>query len=124
MAPESTILLIEDNATTRKLLTAVLKKLNCQLLTAVDGEHGVEYARAHLPQLILMDIQLPGISGIEAARLIKAGPATSAIPIVALTAHAHPEEKEAALYAGCCAYITKPVDTRTFPDQIRQFLPR
>jgi two-component system cell cycle response regulator DivK len=119
----STILIIEDNPTNLKLVSTVLKRLDCRLLTAVNGEQGVEIARQYLPDLVLMDMQLPGISGIEATRQLKTDPATSSIQIVALTAHTYPEELDAALIAGCSGCITKPIDTRAFPEQIRQFLP-
>lgn len=122
MTNPATILIIEDNNTNLKLFTTVLKRLGCRLLTAQNGEQGIVIARQDLPDLVLMDIQLPGISGIEAARMLKADPATAGIPIVALSAHAYPEERLEAIQAGCCDYFTKPIDTRAFPDQIRNFL--
>jgi CheY-like chemotaxis protein len=70
-----------------------------------------------------MDMQLPGMSGIEATRQLKTDPDTAGIHIVALTAHAYPDELDAALQAGCSGCITKPIDIRTFPEQVRQFLP-
>ncbi len=94
-----------------------------RLLVAEDGERGIELAQAEKPDLILMDVLLPGIDGYEATRRLRADPETSQLTIVALTATATSEEQEQALAAGCDGYIPKPIDTRAFPDQISQFLP-
>ena len=121
--PERTILIVEDSVFNRRLVEAVLKPRGYHLLEAEDGETGVALARAEHPDLILMDILLPGISGYEATQLLRADPETHNLVIVALTAHASDEEKKQALAAGCDGYIPKPIDTRAFPQQIRQFLP-
>ena len=121
--PERTILIVEDSVFNRRLVEAVLKPRGYHLLEAEDGERGVALARAEHPDLILMDILLPGISGYEATQLLRADPETHNLVIVALTAHASDEEKKQALAAGCDGYIPKPIDTRAFPQQIRQFLP-
>ena len=120
--PESTILVVEDNPTNLRLVTTVLRRLPVQILTAVDGEKGVETARASLPQLILMDLELPGINGLEALRLLKSDPRTAAISVVALSGNSSPEEKETALRAGCIGYIEKPFDIRTFATTIQGYL--
>jgi two-component system cell cycle response regulator DivK len=120
---ERTILIVEDSELNRRLLEAVLKPHGYRLLIAEDGETGLALARAERPDLILMDVLLPGIDGYEATRQLRAEPETRHLVIVALTATATPEAKDQALAAGCDGYIAKPIDTRAFPQQIRQFLP-
>jgi len=117
-----TILIVEDSALNRKLVQAVLEPYNYHLLIAVDGEEAIEVATRERPDFILMDLQLPKVSGYDATQRLKSQPETADIPIVALTAHAMAEERERALAAGCDGYITKPIDTRTFPGQVRQYL--
>jgi two-component system cell cycle response regulator DivK len=120
---ERTILIVEDSELNRRLVEAVLEPHGYRLLAAEDGETGVTLAQAEQPDLILMDILLPGIDGYEATRRLRADPETQRLTIVALTASASIEEQEQALAAGCDGYIPKPIDTRAFPKQIRQFLP-
>jgi CheY-like chemotaxis protein len=119
---EKTVLIIEDSEFNRRLVEAVLKPHGYRLLSAEDGEAGVALARSEQPDLILMDVLLPGIDGYEATRRLRADPETNRLVVVALTASASNEEQELALTAGCDGYIPKPIDTRAFPDQIRQFL--
>ena len=121
--PEKTILIVEDSEFNRRLLEAVLAPHHYRLLVAEDGESGVDLAHAEQPDLILMDVLLPGIDGYEATRHLRADPATRGLVIVALTASSSSEEQELALVAGCDGYIPKPIDTRAFPEQIRRFLP-
>jgi two-component system, cell cycle response regulator DivK len=116
------ILIVEDNALNRALLLAVLKPEGHELLTAENGLHGVEVAQREQPQLILMDVMLPGLNGYDATRRLKANPATRHIPIIAITANAAPAERDRALDAGCDGYIAKPIDTRALPNQVRLFL--
>lgn len=116
------ILLIEDSALNRRLIEAVLKPRGYRVLLAEDGQQGIDVAVAELPDLILMDVQLPGVSGYDATRILKSRPETRHIPIVALTAHAMTDERERAVAAGCDGYIIKPIDTRAFPDQLREYL--
>jgi two-component system cell cycle response regulator DivK len=116
------ILIVEDNAMNRALLMAILKPDGYELLTAENGQLGVEIATRELPDLILMDVMLPVMNGYDATRKIKANPATRHIPIVAVTANAVPTERDRALDAGCDGYITKPVDTRALPNQVKLFL--
>jgi CheY-like chemotaxis protein len=123
MMSESTILIVEDSELNRRLLEAVLAPHGYQLLVAEDGESGVTLAHKAKPDLILLDILLPGIDGYEVTRHLRGDPETRNLVIVALTASASSEEQERALAAGCDGYISKPIDTRAFPDQIRQFLP-
>jgi CheY-like chemotaxis protein len=122
MMSEKTVLIIEDSEFNRRLVEAVLKPHGYRLLSAEDGEAGVALARSEHPDLILMDVLLPGIDGYEATRRLRADPETSRLVVIALTASASNEEQELALAAGCDGYIPKPIDTRAFPEQIRQFL--
>jgi len=119
---QETILIVEDSELNRRLLEAVLKPHGYRLLVAEDGETGLVLAREGQPDLILMDVLLPGIDGYEATRRLRADPETRHIVVIALTASASDEERAQALAAGCDAYISKPIDTRAFPQQIRQFL--
>lgn len=116
------ILIVEDNALNRALLLAVLKPEGFELLTAEDGLLGVEVAQRERPDLILMDVMLPGLNGYEATRRLKANGSTQHIPIIAITSNAAPAERERALDAGCDGYIAKPIDTRALPHQVRLFL--
>ena len=104
------ILLVEDNEMNRDMLSRRLQRRGHEVLVAVDGAQGLELARSAGPGLILMDMSLPVLDGWEATRQIKADPATSAIPVIALTAHAMSEDRERALSAGCDDYDTKPVE--------------
>jgi two-component system, cell cycle response regulator len=118
----ATILVIEDNALNLKLVLGLLTLGGYQLLDAEDAERGIELASFHLPDLILMDIQLPGMDGLEATRFLKGQEKTRAIPIVALTAYAMAGDESKAREAGCCGYITKPINTRTFLEVVDTYL--
>ncbi len=120
--PAQTILIVEDNPVNRKLLVTVLRPHGYRLLTAVDGEEAVAVACQELPDLILMDLQLPKLNGYAATQRLKELPETAKIPVVALTAHAMPDERQQAQEVGFDAYITKPIDTRAFPGQVRALL--
>ena len=104
------VLLVEDNDMNRDMLSRRLLKKGYSVVMAMDGEEAVRAAAAELPDLILMDMSLPLIDGWEATRRIRAEPATKAIPVIALTAHAMAGEREKALEAGCNEYDTKPVE--------------
>jgi two-component system cell cycle response regulator DivK len=104
------ILLVEDNEMNRDMLSRRLQRRGHEVLVAGNGADGVAKARAEVPGLILMDMSLPVLDGWEATRQIKADPTTSAIPIIALTAHAMSEDRERAISAGCDDYDTKPVE--------------
>ncbi len=119
-----TILIVEDNPVNQKLLVTILRPHGYCLLTAVDGEEAVKLAVQEHPQLILMDLQLPKMNGYVATLRIKENPQTASIPVIALTAHAMPEERQHAQQVGFDGYITKPIDTRSFPNQIRIHLER
>ena len=105
----ATILIIEDNPANMKLASLLLRNAGHTVLSAGDAEAGLTLARSALPNLILMDIQLPGMDGLAATTLLKQDPATRAIPVIALTAMAMKQDREKSLEAGCDAYITKPL---------------
>jgi two-component system, cell cycle response regulator DivK len=116
------ILAIEDHEENRRLLRDLLTSVGYELIEAVTGEEGVMLAEAQLPDLILMDIQLPGIDGYEVTRRIKANPALRQIPVIAVTSYALSGDDVKALEAGCDAYVTKPFDPAELLEKIRQFL--
>ena len=105
-----------------ELVRDLLKIGKYRVLEAVDAETGVHLARKHHPDLILMDIALPGMDGLSASRLIKADDALADIPIVALTGYAMSGDENIAIAAGCSGYLTKPINTRNFLNQIDQYL--
>ena len=104
------ILLVEDNEMNRDMLVRRLERRGYQVVIAMDGDQGVRQAQAEVPDLILMDMSLPVLDGWEATRRLKALPATQAIPVIALTAHAMSGDREKALEAGCDDYDTKPIE--------------
>lgn len=116
------ILIVEDNVLNLKLTKKLITMAGLHALTAYNAEDGIRVARAEKPDLILMDIQLPGINGLDATRILKNDKTMSSIPIVALSAHAMQEEMNKAREAGCNGYITKPLDTRTFLKTLHGFL--
>jgi len=116
------VLVVEDNAANMKLATLLLNKAGHTVLSAMDAEAGLALARAELPDLILMDIHLPGIDGLEATKLLKQDIATRAIPVIALTAMAMKDDKEHSLTAGCDAYIAKPIRYQELWDTINALL--
>lgn len=112
------ILLVEDDPTDMKLLSAVLTSSGHRVLEKGSAEQAVEQIKTRQPEVILLDLKLPGMDGLELARRLKEDPDTRHIPIVAITAAREKFSKEDALAAGCDAYIVKPVDTRKLNDQI------
>lgn len=123
MRRSSLILVVDDNAAGQLLVCTVLQLEGFRVDSAGSSEEVLERLNARVPDLILMDVQLPGQDGLALTRQLKADPATATIPIVALTAHAMAGHREEALAAGCSGYISKPIDTRTLGDQVREFLP-
>lgn len=117
-----TVLVIEDNEMNMKLARSLLQIGKYSVLEAVDAEVGIQLAREHHPDLILMDIQLPGMDGLSATREIKNDPAMKDISIVALTSYAMQGDEEKARDAGCAGYISKPIDTRSFLETVGKFL--
>jgi CheY-like chemotaxis protein len=118
-----TILIVEDNELNRDMLSRRLERRGFAVLLAVDGVTGLEVARAHAPDLILMDMSLPVMDGWEAARHMKSDPALKAIPVIALTAHAMANDREKALQAGCDDYDTKPIELARLLSKIEALLP-
>ena len=118
-APLRTLLYVEDNPANLKLIEQLIaRRPDMRLLTARDGDLGIHLARTHQPEVILMDINLPGIGGIEALRILRADPATAHIPIVALSANAMPRDIEKGLQAGFFRYLTKPIKVKDFMDTL------
>ncbi len=116
------ILIVEDNPDNRTLITDVLLSLGYEVIEAIDGVEGVEKAAQEKPDLILMDLSLPHKDGWTATREIKSNPALTAIPIIALTAHAMVGDREKALEAGCNDYVSKPIDLRELAAKLERFL--
>jgi CheY-like chemotaxis protein len=115
----STLLYVEDNPANLKLIEQIIARSpDIGLLTARDGLEGVELARVKQPDVILMDINLPGISGIEALKILREDPATAHIPVVALSAHAMLGDIDKALQAGFFRYLTKPIKVREFMETL------
>jgi two-component system cell cycle response regulator DivK len=116
-----TVLVIEDVTENMRLFHVILSMEAAQVLEARDGQEGIEIARSEQPDLILMDMQLPGIDGFAAARLLREDARTQGIPIFFLTASAMEEDRLRAFEAGCDGYITKPIDPTRFVRQIADF---
>ena len=116
------ILLVEDNEMNRDMLSRRLQRRGYEVVTAVDGETGLAMTRTESPALVLMDMSLPGVDGWEANRQLKADPATRAIPIIALTAHAMAGDREKALGAGCDDFDTKPIELERLLGKIQALL--
>lgn len=116
------ILIVEDNPLNMRLIEMLLKANSYTLLQATDGEEALDIATREQPDLVLMDIRLPKVSGLEVARRLKENPALSHIPIIALTAHAMKGDKEKAIEAGCDSYLSKPVNTRELPRLVAHML--
>ena len=120
--PGKQVLLIEDNELNMLLATELLQFAGFAVLQAGTAEEGIRLAKENRPDLILMDIALPGMDGLSATRVLKAEPATNHIPIVAMTAHAMLGDKEKALAAGCNGYITKPIDALEFANTVARYI--
>lgn len=119
---KKTILIVEDNESNMYLVSFILQKNGYEVIKAWTGEEGVDLALKERPDLIIMDIQLPGIDGLEATRQIRKLEIDGSIPIIALTSFAMPGDKEKALNAGCTGYIEKPIEPATFMSKVEEFL--
>jgi CheY-like chemotaxis protein len=117
------ILLVEDNVINSEMLTRRLERHGFSVCCAYDGAAGVAMALSEMPHLILMDVALGEMDGWEATLLIKANPATTAIPIIALTAHALASDRDKSVTVGCCDFDTKPVDMQRLLGKMRAWLP-
>jgi CheY-like chemotaxis protein len=122
--PMKTILVIEDNPVNLELVTDLLEVAGYEILQAGSAEDGIDQARSARPDLILMDVRLPGMDGLTATGILKGGEATRDIPVIALTAQAMKGDHEEALAAGCDAYLSKPIDTRELPKVVARVLAR
>ena len=116
------ILIIEDNENNLYLTKFILEKNGYDTIVAIRGYEGIKKAIEEKPDLIIMDIQLPDINGLEATKMIRDSPLGNSIPIIALTSYAMMGDKEKALHAGCTGYIEKPIDPEKFIYQIMEFL--
>jgi two-component system, cell cycle response regulator DivK len=116
------ILVVEDNERNLKLVRDVLEYVGYDVRVARTAEDGIALAVKEPPDLVLMDLQLPGIDGMEALRRLRENPRTADIPVVAVTAQAMKQDRERALEVGFNGYIEKPISIRAFPDQVRSFL--
>ncbi|PJF44111.1 MAG: hypothetical protein CUN55_05720, partial [Phototrophicales bacterium] len=113
---------VEDNLHNKRLVRKILQSRGYEVLEAEDGHTGVEMAMSELPDLILMDINIPGLDGIEATRMIKAYQQTAHIPIIALTANAMRGDRERFISAGCDDYLPKPISTADLLALVKQYL--
>ena len=116
------ILIIEDNVLNLELATDLLEMHGFAVASARTAEEGLRLARELLPALVLMDFSLPGMDGLSAAKSLKTDPATRHLSVVGLTANAMKGTQETALRAGCDGYLTKPIDTRTFANSVKNFI--
>ena len=116
------ILVVEDQEDNRKIMRDLLEANDFSIIEAVTGEEGVAMAGKEKPDLILMDIQLPGLDGYETTRQIRTNPELKQTPIIAVTSYAMTEDREKAINAGCNGYIEKPINPKTFFKQIQRFV--
>jgi CheY-like chemotaxis protein len=117
-----TILVVEDNPMNMELITDILEAQGYDVKQATTGADAIKIVQSDIPDMILMDIQLPGLDGLTVTAIIKDDPRTREVPIIALTAHAMRGDEEKAREAGCDNYISKPIDTRQLPLTIRAYL--
>jgi two-component system, cell cycle response regulator DivK len=120
---DPTILVVEDNEKNLKLVRDVLQFAGYDVVAASSAEQGVAMAIARPPDLVLMDLQLPGMDGNEALRQLRNSPRTRTVPVVAVTAFAMKDDRQRALDAGFDGYLEKPISIRALPSQVRRFLP-
>jgi CheY-like chemotaxis protein len=118
------ILIVEDNPQNMKVVMMVLRPYGYTLLQAADGEQALEVAQKDHPDLIIMDIQLPKINGLEVTRRLRQNPAFQKTPIVAVTAYAMKGDEDKAIQAGCDGYLPKPINTRQLPGIVAEYLSR
>ena len=117
-----TVLIVEDNDKNMKLARDVLQNKGYKTLEAVTGEEGVKLAKENIPDLVLMDIQLPGINGIDALKQLRADPKTARIPVIALTASVTPTDRSQITAAGFDAFVGKPINLKEFVETVRRLV--
>ncbi|GAB4028885.1 MAG: response regulator [Elusimicrobiota bacterium] len=115
------ILLIEDNCQNSYMVSYLLGKNDCKVISASDGPAGIKMAEKYIPDLILLDIQLPGMDGYSVARELKASSTLKKIPIIAITSHAMAGDRQKAFSAGCDGYIEKPINPDSFVEEIEKY---
>ena len=118
----NTVLIVEDNEKNMKLARDVLQAKGYKTLEAVTGEEGVKLAKENIPDLVLMDIQLPGINGIEAFKQLRADPKTTSIPVIALTASVTPTDRSQITAAGFDAFVGKPINLKEFVETVKRLV--
>lgn len=118
------ILLIEDHPTNRKLIGDILRRAGHEVREATSADDGIPMALADVPDLILMDVQLPGTDGLTATRLLRADEKTQRVPIIAVTAHAMRGDEKRILEAGCDAYVAKPISYKVLLDEVERLTGR
>ncbi|MFW6138955.1 MAG: response regulator [Spirochaetota bacterium] len=116
------VLVVDDNLWNRELVSVILKKAGFSVIEADTAEQGIEIARSRMPDLIIMDIFLPSMSGLEAVKILKSDTSTKHIPVIALTARAIKSELEQAIQAGCTGHITKPINKKKFLKEIQRLI--
>ncbi len=116
------ILVVEDNELNMKLMRAVFQIKDYRVVTAEDGKTGIKKAREHRPCMILMDVGLPDMNGLDAVRILKAGPELKKVPVIAVTGYAMLDDEKKAYEAGCDDYVSKPIDIKTLLEKITTVL--
>jgi two-component system, cell cycle response regulator DivK len=124
MTRRARILLVEDHPGSRELAEVILERAGYEVIAAADGETGLATARELHPDLIVMDVNLPGLDGLEVTRRLKAQPSTWEIPVLAVTAYAMRGDEERVLAAGCNGYLTKPIDRQLLLSTVARLLPQ
>ena len=119
---EHKILVVEDTPMDMQLITDLLQIKGYHIIGAASAEEGIRLAKERAPDLILIDVGLPDMGGLEATRILKGLPETRDIPVIAMTSHAMKGDRKRALTAGCSEYVTKPIDTRKLPKLIARFM--
>jgi two-component system cell cycle response regulator DivK len=120
---QPTVLYVEDNEYNRKIVRQLLSRTGYRLVEASDGEGALDLVREHRPDLVLMDVQLPRMSGLDATRALRADPATADLPVIVVTSFALSGDDQRAMAAGASAYLAKPYSPRDLLALIRKFLP-
>ena len=116
------VLIVDDNRASRDLIRAILKSVRCNIIEAPDGQRGLDLVRRERPDLVLLDIDMPGLDGLEVVKTIREDPAFADLPVVAVTAFAMDGDREKAIAAGFTAYVTKPVRAATLRQKVQQLL--